>query len=208
MDLTAYRDCLTKQGVNFGTPGSGSRPNATDPKVQAAMKACADKLPAGAQGGFGVGGRNFAGIRDCLTKKGITLPAGGFGGAPGGGAPGAGAPGTATGGTPPALDAKTLKAMQECQAAAQSAVTTTIKKWRFSGRLLHGWGSWPEHDPPDVSHGDLAAPASLSEGMAACLSSYPAARFGCCRHLTSTLARPLASRLVANISKSASVRST
>ena len=95
------------------------------------MKACADKLPAGAQGGFGGGGRNFGAIRDCLTKKGITLPAGGFGGAPGGGAPGAGAPGTATGGTPPALDAKTLKAMQECQAAAQSAqsaVTTTIKK--------------------------------------------------------------------------------
>ena len=80
----------------------------------------------GGFGGFGGGGRNFGAIRDCLTKKGITLPAGGFGGAPG-----AGAPGTATGGTPPALDAKTLKAMQECQAAAQSAqsaVTTTIKK--------------------------------------------------------------------------------
>ena len=81
----------------------------------------------GGFGGFGGGGRNFGAIRDCLTKKGITLPAGGFGGAPGAGAPGAGAPGTATGGTPPALDAKTLKAMQECQAAAQSA-TTTIKK--------------------------------------------------------------------------------
>ena len=64
VDMTAYRDCLTKQGVNFGTPGSGPRPNATDPKVQAAMKACADKLPAGAQGGFGgFGGGGLRGLR-------------------------------------------------------------------------------------------------------------------------------------------------
>ena len=128
-DLTAYRDCLTKPGVSLGTPGSGSRPNVDDPKVQAAMKTCADKLPAGAAGGFGGGrGGNFQAIRDCLTKKGITL-AGAYGGrVPGnGGGAAAGAGAAAGGATPVTLDPKTQKAMQECQAAAQSATTTTKK---------------------------------------------------------------------------------
>ena len=119
--MTAYRDCLTKQGVTLGTPGSGSQPNASDAKLQAAMKACADKLPAGASGGFGGRGGNFEALRECLTKKGVTLPAGGLGRGPGsGGANGGGNAGGA-GTQPAALDAKTQKAMQECQAAAQSA---------------------------------------------------------------------------------------
>ena len=92
------------------------------------MKTCADKLSAGAAGGFGGGrGGNFQAIRDCLTKKGITL-AGAFGGrVPGGGGAAAGAGGGAGGATHVTLDPKTQKAMQECQAAAQTATSTTKK---------------------------------------------------------------------------------
>ena len=87
------------------------------------MKTCADKLPAGAAGGFGGGrGGNFQAIRDCLTKKGIAL-AGAFGGR----VPGGSGATAAGGATPVTLDPKTQKAMQECQAAAQSATTTTKK---------------------------------------------------------------------------------
>lgn len=92
------------------------------------MKSCADKLPAGAAGGFGGGrGGNFRAIRHWLTKKGITL-AGAFGGrVPGNGGAAGGAGAAAGGATPVTLDPKTQKAMQECQAAARSATTTTKK---------------------------------------------------------------------------------
>ena len=133
-EMTAYRDCLTKQGVTLGTPGAGSRPAAEDAKMQAAMKACADKLPQGGAGGFGGGrGGNFQAIRECLTKKGVTLPAGAGGRGPGnGGTANAtgnnGGNGGGNGGAGVQLDAKTQKAMQECQAEAQAATPTTTKK--------------------------------------------------------------------------------
>jgi hypothetical protein len=55
----AYRSCLSDHGVTLPTPGTtGSTPppsiDRNDPKVQAAMKACAPLLPAG----FGNRGRN------------------------------------------------------------------------------------------------------------------------------------------------------
>ena len=57
--------------------------------------------------------RHFEAIGYCLTKKGVTLPAGGFGGrGPGyGGSDGGGAANE----TPATLDAKMWKAMQGCR---------------------------------------------------------------------------------------------
>ncbi len=133
--LTAYRDCLAKNGVTLPAPAAGGQPPAagagqaqpggqgrrgglgqldpSDPKVAAAMKACQSKLPAGGLGGGGgAGGAGFGGgqaLRDCLAKKKITFTPG-------------------QGGTNGQPDAKTQKAIEDCRAEAAKAVTTTTKK--------------------------------------------------------------------------------
>jgi hypothetical protein len=104
--FTAYRECLTKQGITLPTPGSGRPLDRNDAKVAAALKAGVN-----GGGGFGGGGRGFGAIRDCLAKKNITFPPG-------------------QGGANGQLDAKTQKAIQECrdQALAVAGSTTTTKK--------------------------------------------------------------------------------
>ena len=133
--LTAYRDCLTKNGVTLPTPGqppaAGQTPttragqgasggqgrrggigglDTSDPKVAAAVKACESKLPAGRFGGGGFGGGNGQALRDCLTKKKVTFTPPGQGGA----------------NAQP--DAKTQKAIADCQAEIAKSTPTTTKK--------------------------------------------------------------------------------
>jgi hypothetical protein len=129
--LTAYRDCLVKNGLTLPNPAAGGQPPSTvagqtrtggqarrgglgqldpsDPKVAAAMKACQSVLPAGGFGGGGGFGAGGQALRDCLAKKKITFTPG-------------------QGGTNGQPDAKTQKAIADCQAEAAKAVTTTTKK--------------------------------------------------------------------------------
>jgi len=51
--FNAYRACLTRNGVKFGTGANAARPNTSDPTVQAAMKTCAALRPTGPNGGPG-----------------------------------------------------------------------------------------------------------------------------------------------------------
>lgn len=126
--LADYRACLEKNGVKLPAAGPAQSPNRSsvdpaDPKLAAAIKACQGKLPAG---GRGFGGGGFAAIRDCLAKKGVTLPSGrGSAGRNGAGSQGTGA-GAEQGGPP--LDAKTQKAIADCRAEAAKTTTTTKKQ--------------------------------------------------------------------------------
>ncbi len=113
-----------------GQRGGGLRGlDQNDPKVAAAMKACASLRPAfGGRGGRGgLGGPDFTAIRACLDKKGIKLPD--FGGGQGGTKPTPGAkdvagskpapgakPAQPDNGGRPQIDDATRAAIQACQA--------------------------------------------------------------------------------------------
>lgn len=125
--LAEYRDCLEQNGVKLPAPGQGGgaggggaggggngarrgglgQLDPSDPKVQAAMKACQSKLPAGGGPGGGAGAGGGQAMRDCLARKKVTFT------------PGAGA------GQP---DAKTQKAIDACRAEALKTTTPTTKK--------------------------------------------------------------------------------
>ena len=115
--------CLAKEGVTLpdfgGGQGAGGQgggqggPPTFDAKTQAAMTKCGGL---GGPGGFG-GGRGLTDeVRACLTKKGVTIPAGRSAGRAGAGAGGAGGLG--------ARDPKFAAALQECRAANPAQSTT------------------------------------------------------------------------------------
>ena len=136
----------------FGRPRDGAAatpastpPASIDAKTQAALTACQSTLPGGGFGGGG-GGGGFGGgaLRDCLEKKGVTVPTRvpNGGAAPASGAGGAtpGAGGGRAGGPFAALanDPKTAAILEACRAevganggpggAGGAASPTTTKK--------------------------------------------------------------------------------
>lgn len=87
-DTKAFSDCLKEQGVELPevfTPGAGgagnpgSIPEGLDlAKLQPALAACQDKLPAGAgrpgSGASGAGGADFSAYTTCLKDNGVAIP--------------------------------------------------------------------------------------------------------------------------------------